>query len=116
MRNLYGRHRHLPESRAHVAFNTLNQSSAADLVKAQMIQLDRHLRDTPVDIIAQVHDEITLQAPIEFCKPEFFVEMLNVLEQVTIDLRVPIRWDLGWSTQNWAEASENQQKWPVVAS
>jgi len=103
--NLYGRHRHLPVDRAHLAFNNLCQSSAADLVKERMVALAAALRGSPVKIVGQVHDEIVMTCPEELVSDELLDGITNLLEHPECELRVPIRWDIGVSGKNWYEAS-----------
>lgn len=105
--NMYGRHRHLPAQYAYRAFNTLNQSSAADLMKAQFNELCREMRNTELLAVANVHDEILLEGPIEQIEDARTQrDVAAIMEHPTIEreLRVPIRTALGTSRKDWAEA------------
>jgi DNA polymerase-1 len=108
--NLYGRHRHLPLTLAHRAFNTLCQSSAADMVKERMVALHEALKavDANVEFMAQVHDEVALRGPAEVMEdPRTKRDIVAILEEPACDLRVPLRWDIGSSRVNWLEASND---------
>lgn len=104
--NLYGRHRHLPKQASHLAFNTLCQSSAADLMKERMVAAAEMCQHKPIRLVANVHDEVVFEAPIEVVEdPRVIQDLVYILEHPSIDLRVPICVDVGVSTNNWAEAS-----------
>jgi DNA polymerase-1 len=72
---LFGRIRMVPEIRSRnmnqrnlgirVAVNTTVQGSAADLIKAAMVLLDRRLREEALRsrLLIQVHDELVLESP-----------------------------------------------------
>lgn len=111
VRNLLGRHRHLPEDRAHIAFNTLNQSTAADLMKERLVTLRRKLIGTPIKFAAQVHDELLLRAPTEVLEdPRTKRDIVYHMSHPDVDMRVPVRCSYGLSAKNWAEASAGEIK------
>lgn len=104
--NMAGRRRHLPQERAHIAFNTLNQSSAADLLKERTVALHEMLRGTDVHIVASVHDETLLECPLEYLEDErLHRDIVGLLEDPAFPLSVPVRCGIGWSTKSWYEAS-----------
>lgn len=106
--NLYGRHRHLPFDHAHKAFNNLNQSSAADLMKERTVEVSKLLKNSPIKIVASVHDETLFWGPTELLKqPSVQHRILACMESPTVNLRVPIRCTIGFSGENWREASES---------
>ena len=104
VRNHYGRRRHLPEKAAHVAFNSINQSSAGDLVKERMVALEYEVPE--LIQIAQVHDEILGLLPEELVRDDDRVlrKIVSVLNDPMRPLTVPVRWSIGYSRNNWAEA------------
>lgn len=109
VRNIRGRHRHIPKDRSNIAFNTLNQSSAADMVKERMVALAKFLESEHegVRFLAQVHDEIVLTGPTDLLESlDFQVKVTTLLESPDVELRVPLRWALGTSRRNWARASK----------
>lgn len=112
--NLYGRRRHLHPDVAHIAFNTLNQGSAADIVKEQMVLLDEILYEKTGDdawIAANVHDEVLIQGKTSVVRDQSFIDMCTrTLEEVKIDLSVPIRTAYGLSDLNWCEAAKGEIK------
>lgn len=108
--NSYGRHRHLPRDKAHIAFNTLCQSSAADLMKERMVAAYDMIKGTPIRMVASVHDEILFIAPTEVANdPRTKRDLVGLLEQPDVKLRVPIRWSVGISDKNWKEASSSDE-------
>jgi DNA polymerase-1 len=109
--NLYGRHRHLPADKAHIAFNTLNQSTAADIMKDRMIALDRLLQGTDVHILLNVHDEVLFEGPSEVIMDDRTLhDIINVMEHPDVQLRVPVRTSYGRSTKHWLEANKQELK------
>lgn len=106
VRNLYGRRRYLPSDHAHKAFNNLNQSSAADLMKERTVAVSKLIKNTPIKIVASVHDETLFTAPIEVAQdPRVQHALLAHMESPAVSIRVPIRCAIGVSTNNWAEAA-----------
>lgn len=113
VRNLLGRRRCLPYNAAYRAFNTLNQSSAADLMKERLVGLRRKLMGTPIKFVAQVHDEVLLTGPTELIRDErTLLGVISHMESPDVpELRVPIRCSYGYSEQNWREASSGEQRY-----
>lgn len=110
--NAYGRRRHLPEKAAHIAFNSIIQSCAADVMKERTVALapryNSWIRDLGLKIVASVHDETLLMGDREITKdPEVVSKIVKMLEDTTVKFRVPIRTSAGWSDKTWAEASSN---------
>lgn len=106
--NVIGRRRHLPETRSHIAFNAIIQSSAADLQKERTVAL-RSMLPSCVKIIALVHDETLMQGPSEVVEdPRFRRDLADVMEHSdVIQLRVPIRVSVGLSRTSWAHAAKD---------
>lgn len=113
IRNLYYRRRHLEKRFAYKAFNTINQSSAADLMKVAMVRIGKILRDCGhvIKIVADVHDEIL------FSMPKYLAEDLRILHTIAWMLEnpvfpndekllVPIRVAMGIG-ENWKKASKS---------
>jgi DNA polymerase I-like protein with 3'-5' exonuclease and polymerase domains len=110
VKNHYGRRRHLPQKASHVAFNSLCQSSAGDLVKERMLALQREVPEFLQ--IAQVHDEIVGLLPEEMVATDADADhnlqrIVAVLNEPDRPLKVPIRWGIGFSRNNWAEAKSD---------
>lgn len=113
VRNVLGRRRHLPENHAHKAFNTLNQSSAADIIKERMVTLADHLEGTGIELVTQVHDELVMVGPTEvFDDPRTARDIVAILEDVHV-LRVPVRFRYGISDKNWKEAAGQEKAIPL---
>lgn len=104
VRNVRGRRRHLPMDKSHLAFSTLNQSSAADIVKERMVALDEMLRGTPIRMWGLVHDFLGMTGPVEAIEdPRTARDIVALLEENAVGLRVPIRWQYNTSRVNWRE-------------
>ncbi|MFH1068083.1 MAG: DNA polymerase, partial [Candidatus Glassbacteria bacterium] len=109
---IMGRRRRLPEivsaNRAQrqnaerIALNTPIQGSAADLIKAAMIQIDRALREKfpEAKMILQVHDELVFDVPEK--QAEEVGALVRELMENAIRLDVPVKVDLGRG-RNWLE-------------
>lgn len=105
--NILGRHRHLPIKAAYRAFNTINQSSAADMMKERFNAMCRMIAGTPIETAANVHDELLLQAPIDIANdPRTIRDIVLLLENPPIKIAVPIRCSVGVSPDSWAHASK----------
>jgi DNA polymerase-1 len=116
VRNLLGRIRHLPPERAHIAFNTVVQGSAMDFIKEAMIRLapryNKRMRDWDIKIVANVHDEVLFNAPVELMlNEEVHSYILENLEMTSVPLLVPLKSGLGVSDRDWAEASGDEARW-----
>ncbi|MBR5222068.1 MAG: DNA polymerase I [Clostridia bacterium] len=107
---LYGRRRYIPELTAskkmliafgeRVAMNSPIQGSAADIIKAAMVNLERELSASGLDarLILQVHDELIVE-----CHRDCMDEVKGILKRVmenTIALSVPLTVDVQ-AGENW---------------
>ncbi|MFH1624909.1 MAG: DNA polymerase I [Pseudomonadota bacterium] len=110
---LLNRRRYLPEINSknptvkqfteRTAINTPIQGSAADLIKAAMINISRRLseRRLSAKMIMQVHDELVFEVPDgEIAK---VAEMVKEEMERVMELRVPLKVDVGIG-KNWSEA------------
>lgn len=105
--NMAGRRRHLPKDRSHIAFNTLNQGSAADLQKERTVAVHKMCKGTPIKIMASVHDDTVFRMPKEvFEDPRTLRDLVGCLESPHFPLRVPVRVAVGVSDKNWKLASK----------
>ena len=103
IRNLYGRRRILPTKVAHKAFNTLCQSSAADLAKERAVALADALASSGGAMLAMVHDEFLIEVPKEVVGTEGYLDdIVRLLETPSVPIRVPIRCTSKLSDQSWA--------------
>lgn len=109
VKNLAGRRRYLTTDFAHTSFNSLCQSTAADIVKDRMVALHEAYRGTPLKIVCQVHDEILTTGPTDVINdPRTQRDVLSILEHNTFGVRVPIRWSTGVGSRHWREASDDK--------
>lgn len=113
VRNIRGRRRYLPQEHAHKAFNTLNQSSAADIIKERMVAVSHELEGTGIELVTQVHDELVFVGPTEVLNdPKTTRDIIAILEDVQC-LRVPVRFRYGVSNENWKEAAGQEKAVPL---
>lgn len=110
---ILGRRRYLPAIRSsdprmraqaeRIAANTPIQGSAADLIKAAMIRVDRILTDRRLRtrLILQVHDELLFEGPAD--EREEVVALVREAMECAVDLSVPLKVDVG-SGSSWDEA------------
>ena len=108
-----GRRRAIPElqSRNHtirqqgerLAVNTPIQSTAADLIKKAMIDIDGVLREKELGtaMLLQVHDELVFEVPLD--ELESVRELVRDRMEHVWKLSVPLKVDMGWG-ENWAKA------------
>jgi len=109
--NAYGRHRRLPPNAAFRAFNSVIQSSAADVLKERTVatapRYNRRLCDLDVHHAASVHDEFLFVAPTEVAHdPAFVAYLATELERTSVEFRVPMRVAIGVSDKSWAAAGD----------
>ncbi|MBR3494687.1 MAG: DNA polymerase I [Clostridia bacterium] len=110
---LMGRRRYLPELSSKVpavrefgkraAMNTPVQGTAADIIKAAMVEVDRRLRAEGLQsrLILQVHDELILESPPE--EAERASRLLRESMEGVLQLKVPLLAEVHTGA-NWAEA------------
>ncbi|HEB87048.1 MAG TPA: DNA polymerase I, partial [Gammaproteobacteria bacterium] len=110
---VFGRRLYLPEINARnavrrqyaerTAINAPMQGTAADIIKRAMIEVDRVLRETGVNVrmIMQVHDELVFEVA-----GEILDESVAIIRNSMVDaakLAVPLVVDIGMG-DNWDEA------------
>ncbi len=112
--NCFGRHRHLPLTYAYRAFNTLNQSSAADLMKERTVEICKHIEGSGIRFVASVHDEILFEVPNTYDIGEVERWLVGVMETppstLLTELRVPIKCSVGSSSVSWADAGADADR------
>jgi len=113
--NEFGRRRHVPANRSQIAFNSVIQSWAGDVIKERMLALSprycQWLRDNDTHLILNVHDELGWEGPREFIMdPAIQARFREVLCETELKFRVPIRWSVGVSSVSWSEAKEADKK------
>lgn len=89
------------------AINMEIQGSAADLIKAAMLNIYRRLKETGcrARMLLQIHDELVFEAP-----PEELSEVAELVERemtTALSLEVPLKVDLA-AGPNWLDVSELQ--------
>lgn len=104
LKTLWGRHLHVPEYGEHKMLNTLIQGSAADLMKASLLKVDRWIQESGIEtrMVSVVHDEIILDGP------ESEIDLLHesippLMRDERITEVIPLDIDHEVSLTNWAE-------------
>ncbi len=100
---LYGRRRYIPELKSsnfmkrsfgeRAAMNTPLQGSAADIIKAAMIDVADRLKGMKSKLILQIHDELIIDAAMEE-EQEVKRILVDCMENVT-KLNVPLKVEVG---------------------
>jgi len=103
VRDLSSRDRGLVQAAERIAINTPIQGSAADVIKAAMVAIDRRVSSEGLRaaMLLQVHDELVFeiaQGEVDHCRQVIRDEMEGVLP-----LSVPLKVDIGVGS-NWADA------------
>jgi DNA polymerase I len=103
---LFGRRRYLPELKSdnfrirqmgeRMALNAPVQGTAADIIKAAMIQLDATLREEELatTLLLQIHDELILEVPEE--EKVVAEKLVTETMEGVAGLDVPLVVDVGW--------------------
>ncbi len=110
---LFGRRRYLPEINSSVplvrkaaermAVNTPLQGTAADIIKAAMIEINKQIKDKYVHMILQVHDELVFEVK-ETVLLATAAKIKKIMENI-VKLRIPIIVDAK-AGKNWGEMKE----------
>jgi DNA polymerase-1 len=84
------------------ALNSVIQGSAADLIKLAMVNVQRRIEREghPLKLLLQIHDELVLECPEAQAEAE--AAMVRQEMEEAMKLNVPVRVDIGWST-NWLD-------------
>jgi DNA polymerase-1 len=110
---LSGRRRAIPEVRSanrgernlgeRLAINSVVQGSAADLIKAAMVNVQRRIdrEGLPLKMLLQIHDELVLETPADLAREHAGIVCAE-MEQA-MSLRIPLRAEAGIGP-NWLEA------------
>jgi DNA polymerase-1 len=103
---LFGRRRYLPELKSdnyrirqmgeRMALNAPVQGTAADIIKAAMIELDATLREEKLatTLLLQIHDELILEVPEEekVVAEKLVVETMEGVTGLDVPLKVEVAW------------------------
>lgn len=110
---LFGRKRFVPDITSQnrglvqlaerIAFNTVFQGSAADIIKIAMIRISRELKATnsKIAMLMQVHDELIFELPEEEITAA--TEMIKEIMEGACELEIPLIVDIGTGS-NWSAA------------
>lgn len=122
VRTLYKRRRHLRSDRAHIAFNSACQGTAADFIKDSLARLHPVCKSAGVNIAAVVHDEILFEGPTPVIRSEEFLRAcLSIMEkpEPLLPFRIPVRCKYGISEVSWYDAGEKpngEKSYPLERS
>ncbi|HEX6971446.1 MAG TPA: DNA polymerase I [Limnochordia bacterium] len=114
VRTLFGRRRYLPELRSRnwaqrsfaerTAINTPIQGTAADIIKAAMVAVDRALmaRGSPCRMLLQVHDELVFEVPADLVDES--AAIIKAAMEGVVTLSVPLVVEMA-AGPNWLETT-----------
>lgn len=108
-----GRRRHLPSKFAHLAFNAVNQGTAADIQKERTVAAWKYCKKKGIQLNASVHDNTLFSVPKEGANFQTRAELSAILENPRIRLKVPVRTAGGYSSKSWLDASKQEGSIPV---
>ncbi len=112
VRTLYGRRRKLPDLKSRnpnlrmmserMAFNSVIQGTAADLIKLAMIRIDEkiHSQNLKSRMLLQVHDELVFEVASD--EISLMKQMVQEQMEQVVSLKIPLKVDL-YLAKNWAE-------------
>ena len=110
---LYGRRRYIPELKSsnfnirsgaeRIALNTPIQGTAADLIKLDMIRVEKALSENfpEAKLLLQVHDELIVESPEEIASQ--VAELVSREMQAVAQLKVPLTAEAKYG-KSWYEA------------
>jgi DNA polymerase I-like protein with 3'-5' exonuclease and polymerase domains len=109
-KNIYGRRRHLPANKSWLAFNSVCQSGAGDMMKERMVALDELVPEFRQ--VLAVHDSTVGLVELDVLKRDDSVlrRIVDVMSDPERPLKVPVRADIGWSERSWGEADSDERR------
>jgi DNA polymerase-1 len=101
--DLASKNRVLRQAGERMAVNTVIQGTAADLIKKAMVDVDRALAASKLDVamILQVHDELVFEVPRK--QIEALSDLVREQMESVFELQVPLVVDIGHGS-NWRDA------------
>jgi DNA polymerase-1 len=113
----FGNRYYIAPQDSYKAVNYMCQGTAALEVKSRMIALTEAFRErgweNDVRVIVQVHDDIGVEAPIELF-PEVAPLMHQIMEETSMEYRVPLPASLEATVTNWGELQKIDPKNPIL--
>lgn len=101
VKTILGRRSRFPDKhRLHKAFNSIDQGGAADINKMKLVELHEAREETQLTLRYTVHDEVDGDIPDQ----EHADKVQAILDRQSIELRVPILWDVSIGA-NWKECA-----------
>jgi DNA polymerase-1 len=105
---LLGRRLRLEKSKfAYKAVNRLTQGGNADIIKERMVAMARLADEIGVNLILNVHDDISFQCDTKD-QAEKMVECMKDMSGVELSLPMGVSWGIG---SNWGDASFSEEGW-----
>ncbi len=113
VRTLMGRRRFVPDIDSkntlarnfseRIAFNTVIQGTAADLIKKAMVEIDREMemKKLKSHLLLQVHDELVFE--VEGSEREEMKSTIRQKMEGVVDFKIPLKVEIGEGV-HWAEA------------
>lgn len=86
-----------------IAFNTVIQGSAADIIKKAMVDIDREMVKQGMEsrMLLQVHDELVFE--VKKSERKDMMQMIRQYMEGVVDFEIPLKVEIGEGA-NWAEA------------
>lgn len=104
VKDMFGRHYHVPNNFAYKAVNALCQGTAATVMKKMLLNAKQLTRSFGARPILTIHDEIVFDVPLEHI--DATVQMGKRLFESNSLLAAPIRVGVDISYTNWADKKE----------
>lgn len=101
LENINSSNRLEAENAKRMAINTPVQGTAADIIKKAMIEVNQYIKDTEIELVMQIHDELVFYIPED--KLEIEIPKLKAIMENVVDLNVNLVADAE-SGDNWLEA------------
>lgn len=113
IRNAYGRRISVESEFAYKACNYNIQSSAADLIKAAMIKINKLLLKEKLDahIVLQVHDELVIEIKKEHAYKDVLLQIRELMSNSDghFNIKTPVEVKRTWT--NWSKATDKGMEW-----
>lgn len=104
VKNLFGRVRRMQRRFHYKAFNTVIQSTAADIMKLMTLRIHARLQNTGANLLGMVHDSWVISIPKEEAA-ELEVIIKQEIEETDCRMDVPVYCSFKKSELNWREAA-----------
>ena len=104
----HGRRHYLYPGESYMTVNRMCQGTAADEVKSRMVAIyNEFVPEFPgSNIILNYHDDICTEVPLEYEEAKVRKAYQEVMEETSLDYKVPLPVSLATTTETWADLKE----------